>query len=137
MILCDTSVLLCVIDRSQSRHRAYLEAFTRLPMPFLTTWACMTEAMYFADRCGGYRLQRKLGMMLRDNALQIYEIQVEDYDRLFELMGIYQDRPMDFADATLVLAAERTRERRILTTDSDFLFYRMGNGESFEIIPVD
>ncbi|UJB71092.1 nucleic acid-binding protein [Acaryochloris sp. 'Moss Beach'] len=137
MILCDTGVLLCVIDQSQSLHKVYIEAFTRLPMPFLTTWACMTEAMYFADRCGGYRLQRKLGGMLQNNVLQIYDIQTEDYERLFGLIETYQDRPMDFADATLVLAAERTGKRQILTIDSDFLFYRIGDGESFEIIPVD
>ncbi len=97
----------------------------------------MTEAMYFADRCGGYRLQRKLGTMLRQGVLRIYAIQVEDHDRLFELIEKYRDRPMDFADATLVLAAERTGERRILTTDADFLFYRIGDGASFEILAVD
>ena len=118
-------------------HKVYIEAFTRLPMPFLTTWACITEAMYFAERCGGYRLQCKLGIMLQNNVLQIHEIQTEDYEHLFGLMETYRDRPMDFADATLVLAAERTGERHILTIDSYFLFYRIGNGGSFEIIPVD
>ena len=41
---------------------------------------------------------------------------------------------MDLADATLVLVAEKVGERRILTTDSDFLFYRIAGKESFEII---
>jgi uncharacterized protein len=49
-------------------------------------------------------------------------------------MEQYCDRPMDLADATLVLAAEKTGYRQILTLDSDFLFYRLGDGESFDII---
>jgi len=44
-------------------------------------------------------------------------------------MEKYQDRPMDLADATLVLAAEKTGFHQILTLDQDFYFYRI-NGES-------
>jgi predicted nucleic acid-binding protein len=43
---------------------------------------------------------------------------------------------MDLADATLVLVAEKTGYRQILTIDSDFLFYRITNKESFDIIQV-
>ena len=41
---------------------------------------------------------------------------------------------MDLADATLVLTAENTGYRKILTIDSDFLFYRISGQDSFEII---
>ena len=43
---------------------------------------------------------------------------------------------MDLADATLVLTAEKTGENRILTLDSDFLFYRISNCNSFNILQV-
>lgn len=51
-------------------------------------------------------------------------------------MERYRDRPMDLADATLVLTAEKTGYRQILTLDSDFLFYRIGGRDNFEIIQV-
>ena len=51
-------------------------------------------------------------------------------------MEQYRDRPMDLADATLVSAAEKTGYRQILTLDSDFLFYRIGDQDSFDIIQV-
>lgn len=51
--------------------------------------------------------------------------QAEDYERLFALMAQYRDRPMDLANATLVIAAEKTGIKQILTLDSDFLFYRI------------
>lgn len=59
-----------------------------------------------------------------------------NYERLFSLMAQYQDRPMDLADASLVLAAEKTGARQILTLDSDFLFYRINNRDSFEVIAI-
>jgi len=43
----------------------------------------------------------------------------------FKCITAYCDRPMDLADATLVLAAEKTGYHQILTLDSDFLFYRI------------
>jgi predicted nucleic acid-binding protein len=51
-------------------------------------------------------------------------------------MEKYRDRPMDLADATLVLTAEKIGYRQILTLDSDFLFYRIGDQESFDVIQV-
>ncbi len=65
-----------------------------------------------------------------------HPIQVADYDRLLSLMERYSDRPMDLADATLVLAAERTGYSQILTLDSDFLFYRINDRSSFDTIQV-
>ncbi|CAC5341501.1 MULTISPECIES: hypothetical protein [Planktothrix] len=43
---------------------------------------------------------------------------------------------MDLADATLVLVAEKTGYHQILTLDSDFLFYRIDNQDTFDIIQV-
>lgn len=65
-----------------------------------------------------------------------YDIQESDYSRLLALMEQYSDRPMDLADTTLVLAAEKTGYRQILTIDSDFLFYRISDRNTFEIISV-
>ncbi|MEO0536769.1 MAG: hypothetical protein AAF215_23270 [Cyanobacteria bacterium P01_A01_bin.123] len=79
-------------------------------------------------------MQKQLGQLLLNRLLSVYEIQEENYGRLFELMEQYQDRPMDLADASLVLVAERTGARQILTLDSDFLFYRISNKDTFEVI---
>lgn len=47
------------------------------------------------------------------------------------------DQSMDLADATLALAAEKTGYRQILTLDSDFLFYRIGDRDTFDVIQVE
>lgn len=136
MILCDAGVLLCLVDRTQPQHKAYRSAVMRLAPPLLTTWSCLTEAMYLALHRGGWTMQKQLGQLLLNKLLMIYEIQERDYSRLLELMEQYRDRPMDLADASLVLVAEKTSTRQILTLDSDFLFYRIGNRETFDVIQV-
>ncbi len=136
MILCDTGVLLCLVDHSQPQHSAYINTVARLEKPLITTWACLAEVMYLAQKQGGWQMQRQISKFLLGNLLTIYEIKSSSYDRLFELMEQYQDRPMDLADATLVLTAEETGENQILTLDSDFLFYRIANQISFNVIQV-
>jgi uncharacterized protein len=136
VILCDTGVLLCLVDKSQPLHAAYIQAIAELEKPLLTTWACLTEAMYLAMKQGGWQMQKQLSRFLLSNLLTIHEIHSSDYDRLFVLMEQYQDCPMDLADATLVLAAEKTGENQILTLDSDFLFYRIDDQKSFNVIQI-
>ncbi len=83
-------------------------------------------------------MQNQLGKLLINGGLIAYAIDSEQQiARLLTLMEQYRDRPMDFADATLVLVAEETGNHQILTLDSDFLFYRIHNRDSFEIISID
>lgn len=42
---------------------------------------------------------------------------------------------MDFADATLVAAAEVLGVKRILTIDKHFFIYRINNQTHFELLP--
>jgi len=53
---------------------------------------------------------------------------------IIELSTKYSDIPMDFADATLVLAAEQTGIRKIISVDSDFEIYRLLGKERIENI---
>jgi uncharacterized protein len=134
VILCDAGVLLSLVDRTQPQHNVYRTTVTGLATPLVTTWSCLTEAMYLALHRGGWMMQQQLGQLLLAQLLVIHEIQENDYVRLLDLMEKYRDRPMDLADATLVVAAEKTGYRQILTLDSDFLFYRIGERDTFEII---
>lgn len=136
MILCDAGVLLCLVDRTQPQHNVYKGAVMRLAIPLVTTWSCMTEGMYLALHRGGWMMQKQLGQLLLDKLLTIQDIQESDYSRLLELMEQYRDRPMDLADATLVITAEKTGYRQIFTLDSDFLFYRIRDRDTFDIIQV-
>ncbi|NJM85000.1 MAG: PIN domain-containing protein [Leptolyngbyaceae cyanobacterium SL_1_1] len=136
MILCDAGVLLCLVDRTQPKHKVYRSVILQLSSPLMTTWSCLTEAMYLALHRGGWQMQKQFGQLLLDKLLIVYGVEELDYSRLLMLMEQYRDRPMDLADATLVLAAEKTGYRQILTLDSDFLFYRIGERDSFDVVQV-
>lgn len=64
----------------------------------------------------------------------IHEIKQSDIKRITELTKEYDDRPMDFADATLVIAAEERKIRQIISIDSDFDIYRLYNKVNIENI---
>lgn len=141
-ILCDTGILLALADRKQRDHqqvRALLQSRLKqtATLKLLTTWPCFTETMYLAQRHGGWPLQSQVAQLIYQDIIEIRcpVVDEENYDRLFALMEQYQNVPMDLADATLVLMAEATGLREILTLDSDFQIYRVHQHETFEILP--
>lgn len=126
MTLCDTSFFVSLIDRKQKSFAACNQLFPSLAPPLITTWPCITEGMHLLGRRpSGWQMQKSLSSLLLRRILTIYDLESANYSRLFSLMIQYRDTPMDLADASLVLAAEKTGERQILTLDSDFLVYRI------------
>ena len=136
MTLCDAGPLLALVDKKQPQHQPCREAVRKLSKSLTTTWSCFSEAMYLAYRQGGWVMQNQLGKLLLEGLLIIYEIRQEDYNRLFQLIEKYRDCPMDLADATLVLAAESLEINQILTLDSDFYVYLIGNSKPFDVIEL-
>lgn len=73
---------------------------------------------------------------LRSGAVTLLPITDADASELDQLMRKYRDRPMDFADATLVRLAQRESLSTILTIDhDDFETYRIGKNTRFRIVP--
>jgi predicted nucleic acid-binding protein len=65
---------------------------------------------------------------------------IEDAELLHvrTLMSRYWDRPMDFADATLVYLAKRESQSTILTVDrADFETYRIEGRRRFRVLPAN
>ena len=51
-------------------------------------------------------------------------------------MATYEDLPMDYADATLVVLAEELRTNVVFSTDRrDFEIYRIGGRKRFRVEP--
>ena len=136
MILCDTGPLVALIDRDDQHHHRCVSTLTNLPPePLLLTWPCMTEAMYLLERAGGAEAQDELWGFLDDGLVVPHIPEVKEWERVRDLMKKYQDVPMDFADASLVVAAERLGLRRIFTIDSHFHIYRINGKDTFEVAP--
>jgi predicted nucleic acid-binding protein len=57
--------------------------------------------------------------------------------QIHALMSRYADRPMDFADATLVYLARRESLSTVFTVDhADFDTYRIDGRRRFQVLPA-
>lgn len=135
MILCDASPLVALINKADSRHQDCVNALRSIRGQLVTTWACLTEAMYLLGSYGGFTAQEQLWGYILDRIVLIHETSRTEQERMYALMLHYQDTPMDLADASLVAAAETLEMRQIFTLDSDFYVYRLHGTEAFEVIP--
>jgi uncharacterized protein len=132
--LIDTGAILALLDRDDEWHNACHEAFNATPLPLLTTEAVLTEAFHLTSRDLGDI--RGLWILLSSGSLRVAVIPHEELAEIHALMTKYGDRPMDFADATLVHLAARESISLILTIDhDDFETYRIGGRKKFAILP--
>jgi len=135
MILCDTGILVAIINVRDSHHDRAIGALATVRTHLITTWPCVTEAMYLLGTHGGNSAQEKLRNSIETGWLALHVASQEHAERACMLMRIYHDTPMDFADASLVVAAESLNITRILTLDRHFYAYRINNNIPFEVIP--
>ena len=132
--LVDTGAIVALLDKNDPWHAACEHAFTQISLPLLTSEAVLTELFYFME----YR-SRNLETafkFVRSGIITVGLIGDADLADITRLMRQYHDRPMDFADATLVHLAEREQLNTVVTIDfSDFLTYRIGGRRPFRILP--
>jgi predicted nucleic acid-binding protein len=132
--LIDTGALLAILDDDDRWHESCLVAFETARLPLATSAAVLTELFYMLG--GMPREERRAWQLLRSGAVAVLPIGDDDLAGLEALMTRYADRPMDFADATLVHLAEREGLNTIHTVDrSDFEIYRIGSKKVFRILP--
>ncbi len=135
-MLTDAGPLIALFDEDDQFHAACNAVLHDLPHgPLVTTWPCLTEAMYLLHALGGYRYQERLWRTLRDGRLVVLDITRDERSRMDPLMQKYQDVPMDFADASLIAVSELRKTRQIFTLDSDFHIYRLADGSVLEVVP--
>jgi predicted nucleic acid-binding protein len=74
--------------------------------------------MYLLWRAGGLPAQEELWGYLADGLVVLHTPEAREGERMRVLMRQYRDTPMDLADASLVVAAERLNLRRIFRCSS-------------------
>lgn len=132
--LLDTGPIVSYLVASEKDHlvvTARLDAFSG---QLFTTSAVITEAMYFVA-------EARRGPTLLAEFVTQSGLQVLDFSGAGELaeaarrMEKYADTPMDYADATLVLLAERLGVFELLTLDRrGFSVFRSSRGKHFTLL---
>ena len=130
MILIDAGPLIALFDRSDRYHVQIKDFLQQGRYKLITTTAVMTEVLHMIDFNVEVQLDFLQWVALQGVLLQ--EISQQHISRIIELTRKYSDRPMDFADATLVIAAEKTGIRKIISIDTDFDIYRLPNKVQIE-----
>ncbi|MEK7402422.1 MAG: PIN domain-containing protein [Gemmatimonadota bacterium] len=123
MILVDTGPFVAMFDPRDEQHSHCLDVVATLSDTLVTTDAVLTEAFHMLGpgtiNCGRFR------EFVAAPALRRWPLDDDGMHRVLDLMEEYEDHPMDFADASLVAAAEVLRTTTIFTLDrSDFATYR-------------
>ena len=134
--LVDTGAILALLDRSDRWHRLCVETFSSLHLPLLTTEAVLTELFHLVG--DNRREVASAWKFVRSGALELAVISHGDLPAVDGLMARYWDRPMDFADATLVQLAKRESISTVFTVDRyDFETYRIEGRRRFRILPAN
>jgi predicted nucleic acid-binding protein len=117
--LVDTGFLVALLSRRDGNHRWAGAQAPRLPPPWMTCEAVLSEASHLL---GGHGT-RSLASLLRRGAL-VCGYRFADTDAVLKLLEKYADVPMSFADACLVRMTETVNDPVLLTTDADFCIRR-------------
>ena len=133
--LVDTGALLAVLDSRDRWHTQCLSTIRSLRRPLATSEAVLTELFHLiGDRP---RQVAAAWQFLRSGIVTVLPIGDADFADLTDLMARYHDRPMDFADATLVRLARRELMSTVFTVDhDDFETYRIEGRRRFRIVPA-
>jgi len=132
--LIDTGAILALLDRTDRWHAICVETFQHLRLPLLTSEAVLTELFHLV---GDNRKEMESSWkFVRSGALLLAAIEDSELPEIHSLMSRYWDRPMDFADATLVYLAKREGLSTVFTVDhADFETYRIDGRRKFRVLP--
>ena len=131
--LIDTGAIVAFLDKNDRWHQRCADVFSSLPLPLATSPAILAEVFHLLER---RKRDFSLAWDLFRLGVTVLPISDQDLPDLEALMVRYRDRPMDFADATLVHLARREQLDTVFTIDhDDFETYRIDGRRRFHIVP--
>jgi predicted nucleic acid-binding protein len=130
-ILVDTGPLVALADKRDRAHldcKAFLATYRgRL----VTTWAVLTEFSHLAP---SITATLPLYRWIEKGGLELLPLGRDELVRAIDWIEKYADRPMDLADASLVVAAMATGIHTVWTLDrKDFEAYRLPGRKRFHL----
>ena len=127
-IIVDTGPLVALFRRRDRHHTRVVRFLREHPCLLVTTCHVVTEAWHLLSDAARLDMMRWIDA----GGAAMFEIDAGGAKRMLALLQKYRDRPMDIADASLVILAERIGVNEILTVDrADFDVYRLPGGRGF------
>ena len=133
--LADTGAILAYLDRTEPWHQRCFDVFAGFRLPLSTSSAVLTELFHLVGDNG--RDVERAWAFIRSGAVTVLPISDRDLPDIEALMRTYRDRPMDFADGTLVHLAQRESLSTVFTIDHNgFETYRVAGRKRLRILPL-
>ncbi|MEB3883811.1 PIN domain-containing protein [Lyngbya sp. CCY1209] len=135
--IADTGFVVALLNRGDRNHEAVVEVYRQmasigLPQPALT------EIAYLVGRDGGIGTAVKFLRSIETSRFCPIAMTSGDFDRVADILEMYQDSRIDFVDACVMAVAERFNREIILTLDRrDFSLFRPRPCAAFRLLPED
>jgi uncharacterized protein len=127
--LVDAGFLVAMLSRRDAHHRWAVQQASENPPPWYTCEGVLSEAYHLLGERGVPAMNALLARRAVNANFQLDG----NMEAVLALLKKYATVPMSFADACLVRMSETMADPLLLTTDSDFHFYRR---HSRQVIPV-
>ena len=141
MIIVDTGFWVALFNDKDQYHQSAQQTWAQYPQePLITTWSVLTENSHLllkrsSSTYQGVEKQIKLMDVFQkyQEKFKLFNLEPIHLERIKLLMKQYQNLPMDWADASLVILAEDLGHGRIFSVDQrDFNTYRWKQTYPFE-----
>jgi predicted nucleic acid-binding protein len=125
--LIDAGPMIALFNSDDKYHPKIMGFLKTYKGILTTTWSVVTEVCYMLR----YNTNVQIDFLrwIDKGGIKIEDIGELDIRRIIELSQKYSDIPMDLADASLIIIAERLKVKDIITIDSDYYIYRNINKE--------
>lgn len=126
-ILIDAGPIIALFNYKDRYHKKAVEFLRNSTDRLVTTWPVITEVSHMLD----FSVEAQIDFLkwIERGALRIADVEISDLPRIVELTQNYSNVPMDLADSSLIIMAERFGINEILTIDSDYYIYRTDRKE--------
>jgi predicted nucleic acid-binding protein len=125
--LVDSGPLIALFDRDDRHHERVKTFLKAHPLRLFSTWPVLTEVCALLPQQCAWDFME----FVQRGGVWLEPLEPDDISALLELSQRYADRPMDLADASLVILATRLGIQRIVSLDSDFDIYRLPGKKTF------
>jgi predicted nucleic acid-binding protein len=127
MIIVDAGPLVAFFNIKDKDHKHCIAILREIKEPLYTTIPVLTEAFHLLYP--GSFAADSLNEFIVKGGIKIWFMDEVALVRACELMQKYEDHPMDFADASIIVALEQLQITKVFTLDhNDFTTYRIKKG---------
>lgn len=114
-LIADISGIISFLDRDDQYHSLAVDIVRNYQIIIPVT--VLPEVDYLVTKYLGEKVARTFLEDLKEGYFDYINLELEQIDKITKLMKRYQDLPLGFVDASLVILAEYHQIKRILTLD--------------------